>query len=145
MTHTLHRLAKFCFDPDVLNLDDRVDFIAELPSGERDRQRWFITLQQQLRFPYYFGHNWDALHECLRDFHWIKNRRIVIAHRDLPQLGAHDTRLYLEILSDAVVDWVTRPGDHELAVLFPQSTRAAIAELLGEQSGPSNENGSRHE
>ena len=68
----------------------------------------------------------------------IKNRRIVIAHRELPQLGTHDTRVYLEILADAVDDWVTRGGDHELIALFPQSTRAAIAELLAEQSKRSN-------
>jgi RNAse (barnase) inhibitor barstar len=139
------RLTSFCFDRDALNLDGQIDFVAEIPRGERDRQRLFITLQQQLRFPYYFGHNWDALYECLRDFHWIKNRRVLIAHHDLPQFGAHDTRVYLEILADAVDDWVTRPGDHELVVLFPQSARAAIAELLGEQSEPSNGNSSSRE
>ena len=133
MIARIHRLTRFCFDRAALNLDGQVDFIAEIPSGERDRQRLFINLQQLLQFPHYFGHNWDALFECLRDFEWIKNRRIVIVHHDLPQLGADDTRVYLEILADSVDDWVTRPGDHELLVLFPPPARAAITALLGER------------
>jgi hypothetical protein len=59
------RLNTFCFDRVALNLDARADLIGEIPAGERDRQRLFITLQQQLRFPYYFGHNWMR---CLSAF-----------------------------------------------------------------------------
>ena len=41
--------------------------------------------------------------------------------------------LQLGMLEVAVDDWVTRPGDHELLILFPQAARAAIAALLGER------------
>jgi hypothetical protein len=58
----------------------------------------------------------------------VSQRRIVIIHTDLPGLPAEDKRVYLEILAGSVAAW--KPdADHELAVAFPGSARAAILDV----------------
>ena len=43
------------------------------------------VLARKLHFPAYFGHNWDALDECLRYLSWNGPQgRIVIVHEGLP-------------------------------------------------------------
>jgi hypothetical protein len=82
-----------------------------------------------LCFPTYFGENWNALFDCLRDFHWVDKRRIVLVHDDVPDIPADDLRVYLEILRDAVTDW--RAGEpHELVVVFDEGSLDAVANAL---------------
>lgn len=126
-------ITTFCFDREVLDLDEQIDFIAEVPSGLRGKAQLLTALRQVLRLPIYFGYNWDALAECLRDLHWIKNRRAIIAHHDLPQLAGREIGTYLQLLSEATKSWADQGVDHELIVLFPKSVSDAIAELLGKQ------------
>lgn len=84
-----------------------------------------------LWFPGYFGFNWDALFDCLRDFHWMPCRKIVIVHADLPNIPVNDLRIYLEVLRDAVLDW---DGDetHELEIFFRSVDKSKIEEILGD-------------
>ena len=35
-----------------------------------------------MKFPDYFGYNWDALDECLRDMEWCPSRGYILALRD---------------------------------------------------------------
>lgn len=122
-------ISAFSFDMSSLKLDPQTDFIAKLPSGLSDRKVLFEALCRELQFPSYFGNNWDALSECLRDLSWIKCRRVVIFHEDLPPLDAKDIAIYLEVLSECVRDW--KPDeDHKLVVVFPQEVRDAIANVI---------------
>ena len=125
-------VSAFSFDEGALNLDPKSDFIAQIPAGSSDRNDLFQALSQGLQFPY-FGNNWDALRDLLRDFWWIKSHRVVISHEDLPPLNRDVLAIYLRILSDCVRDW--KPGeDHELVVAFPPSTRAAIVAIAKDPS-----------
>ncbi|QPD02856.1 MAG: hypothetical protein Nkreftii_000630 [Candidatus Nitrospira kreftii] len=61
-----------------------------------------------LDFPDYFGHNWDALEECLADFDWLPAKGYILlitdAHAVLPDdEDEYDT--LLEVLSDAGEAW----------------------------------------
>jgi RNAse (barnase) inhibitor barstar len=94
-----------------------------------DKKALLEQLAQSLKFPTYFGFNWDALSECLRDFHWITQREIIIVHEQLPSLSRQDLRTYLEILTNAVGMW-KKTNEHSLKIFFPEEARSTIREIL---------------
>jgi RNAse (barnase) inhibitor barstar len=104
-------------------------FVVRLPAGLKSRDHLLTLLYELLMLPDYFGFNWDALYDCLRDFNWLDTKLIVISHEDLPSLDKKDLKVYLEILADSCLDW--KPDEeHKLEVVFPESLRAEIMSLL---------------
>jgi RNAse (barnase) inhibitor barstar len=99
------------------SIDATRDFVARIPNGLRSRDELFAALRRELRLPEYFGDNWNALIDCLRDLSWIKEPRVLLIHADVPKLKRKDLVTYLEVLSDSVQDWQPREG-HELSVSF---------------------------
>ena len=59
-------------------------FLLEVPTGIQSKTELLNVFAKQGQFPEYYGKNWDALLDCLRDFSWITERKIVILHRDVP-------------------------------------------------------------
>ncbi len=61
-----------------------------------------------LSFPEYFGHNWDALEECLADLEWLPAKGYILlitdAHAVLPD-DEEEYETLLEVLSDAGEAW----------------------------------------
>lgn len=119
-------------------------FAIAIPVGTKSKEDLLEALAMAGSFPDYFGKNWDALRDCLCDFNWVTQRKIVIAHADLPLRGDDaDCRIYLNILRDAVSDWrrirtqssFDQSGyiDHELRVQFPLRERSNILSLLSSQ------------
>jgi RNAse (barnase) inhibitor barstar len=90
----------------------------------------YDALSEALHLPSYFGRNWDALADVLRDLSWLAPRQVAIVHADLPDLPAEELRVYLDVLRMATDDWVQRPGDHVLVVAFPEVEQLAIRRLL---------------
>ncbi|HEK1688670.1 TPA: barstar family protein, partial [Pseudomonas putida] len=87
------------------------------------------ALYYLLWLPGYFGFNWDALYDCLRDLSWIPYHKIVLVHVTLPELPREELQVYLEILRDAVLDWVGDEG-HEIEVVFREIDRFTVEDLL---------------
>jgi len=61
-----------------------------------------------LRFPGYFGDNWDALEECLTDMEWADATGYVIYYDHIDALlAAHPDQFdtFVEICRDAVASW----------------------------------------
>lgn len=87
------------------------------------------ALYYMLWFPGYFGFNWDALFDCLKDLGWIPCRKVVLVHKALPNLQTEELKIYLEVLRDAIRDWA---GDeeHELEVFFRATDRCAVEAFL---------------
>lgn len=57
-----------------------------------------------LQFPYYFGENWDALHDCLADLAWLGADAVVVCITDADQLLAKapaDLKKLIEVLQSA--------------------------------------------
>lgn len=105
--------------------------VARVAGNIRTSQQLFELLYQLLGLPGYFGFNWNALFDCLRDFHWVSEQKVVIVHDELPELEPSEMKTYLEVLRDAVADWKTGEA-HSLQVIFDERDRARIEAALTE-------------
>jgi hypothetical protein len=112
-------------DPDEFG---RQTFALHIPKGIRSKDDLLLSYKQVGRFPDYFGKNWDAFEELLRDFYWIEQPEIFIIHEDLPLRGNKDElRTYLEILRSVVSKNAAR-----LRVYFPSDVRDELIRTLNE-------------
>lgn len=104
-------------------------FIARVDPNIADTDELLRSLYYLLWFPGYFGFNWNALYDCLRDLDWISENKIKIVHDSLPRIPESDLRIYLEVLQDSILDWV---GDerHQLEVYFHEKDKGEIERLL---------------
>jgi RNAse (barnase) inhibitor barstar len=106
---------------------------ASIPENIASKQALFATLARQLCFPDYFGGNWDAFEECLRDLSWLPIGQVVLTHADVPLVNdVANARTYLAILSGATRKMSTLE-DHALLVVFPVKFREQIEWLLRSQ------------
>jgi RNAse (barnase) inhibitor barstar len=89
-------------------------------------------LDANLGFPDYFGRNWDALDECIRDLSWLAPVQIVVFREDVPlHNDSAGASTYLSILRDAVRYWNLRP-EHRLVVVFPEEYETLVRQLATE-------------
>jgi RNAse (barnase) inhibitor barstar len=123
------RPAFVFFGADSNIFQESCDYVARIPRDLCTLEQLFDALERKLQLPQYFGRNWDALGECLRDLSWISARRVVIVHEDLPCIDTTALSTYLDVLLYCIKDW--RPEeDHELVVAFPAEMRDEIECLI---------------
>lgn len=60
--------------------------------GVRDKQGLLTAIATALKFPEWFGDNWDALEDCLTDLSWLKARGYVLLLEHCAELGKHAPR-----------------------------------------------------
>jgi hypothetical protein len=88
--------------------------------ASRTRAAFFNEAARALDFPDYFGHNWDALLDCLRDMGAVD---LFVAHAEelLADEPITDTAILLRVLAIAASDGLTvtlcTDPDHETALL----------------------------
>ena len=116
-------MIPFHFDaPPAQNSGTRVVFIH---AGIENKEALFAFLAHAVPLPGYFGHNWDALDECLAEIGEHDAPKIALIHHDVP---LHDTpanqRIYLEILADA------SRNSKSLGVFFPPNFHSHISSIL---------------
>jgi hypothetical protein len=61
--------SSFCFEAPALATPPVA--VAEVPHGVETKEALLDELYKGLRLPEYFGENWDALDECIRDLSWL--------------------------------------------------------------------------
>jgi len=83
----------------------------------------------KLKFPY-FGFNWDALEDCLRDLAWIEQENVIIYHPQLPQLNEKDLEIYLDILRGIVGHW-KKYEEHNFEVYFNLKDYDQVKQIIG--------------
>lgn len=110
-------------------------YVARVPHGIDRKSMLLRSLAQQLKFPDYFGNNFDALEECLKDFSWLPGcRQVVIIHTHLPMHWSRTIVVtYLQILRDAVALW-NADGQLQMDVYFPEMVRSEIARYLAQET-----------
>lgn len=111
-----------------------------MPPGIRTKAALLDELYHRLHFPDYFGDNWDALEECIRDLSWLPPGTVILRHSDLPLTeDVANLKTYLSILRDTVqkADWDYLWGnkwsgsrERDLVVVFPPEIREPVAWLL---------------
>ncbi len=126
---------------------------AELPPNIKTEGALLDALSVELRFPDYFGRNWNALDECIRDLSWLPPGDVALIHKDLPLADSGASlSIYLCILHDALQNWKTTgsnlifaspekrdtSGDRDLLVrrrllvTFPLETKDTVERVLAE-------------
>jgi RNAse (barnase) inhibitor barstar len=77
-------------------------------NGVRDREGFLRRCAEVFRLPDYFGHNWDALHECVLDMAGSGTPGAVVHWRhgaELAKRAPEALKTALEILLDAATYW----------------------------------------
>ena len=104
-------------------------FYVRIDPGISLSEELLRSLYYLLWFPGYFGFNWDALYDCLRDLGWIPCRKIVLVHEVLPNLPEKDLKIYLEILRDSIFD-LKDNQEYKLEVFFRYTDKCMIENIL---------------
>lgn len=101
--------------------------IVRIPRGIRSKEKLFAVLADKLRFPRYFGSNWDALEECLRDLSWLPTgQAIALVHGELPfGPGGENRGIYLDLLRDISSHWA-KSAEHKFTPVFPEKCQAEL-------------------
>jgi RNAse (barnase) inhibitor barstar len=79
--------------------------------GCSDKAGLLQRIAQALAFPAWFGHNWDALFDCLNDLGWRPAPGYVLVLENPGELRETEPEVFdtaLAILGDAAVAWQER-------------------------------------
>lgn len=96
---------------ETLRADEALRVREIAPGASKDEL--LTAIAEALALPEYFGHNWDALQECLQDLE-LDDRVLVL-------LVEHGSMLWQEIpreMSNLVDTWLASVGDRDLHLVF---------------------------
>ena len=119
----------FRYEPDLSGRINGSSFYWRLPGDIRATDERFAAFSKSLWVQRDFAFDWDGMLDCLCDFDWVSDRKIVLVHDRLPRLPERDLKLYLVVLRNAV-RWWRFEDPHELEVVFPTSLREEIEAIL---------------
>jgi RNAse (barnase) inhibitor barstar len=83
-----------------------------LPLGAvANKKQFFAVCEKQMKLPSYFGGNWDALADCVRDFNWLSGKGYVL-HLTGPEKFAKaavdDYQTAIDVLTEAAEFWKSK-------------------------------------
>jgi len=88
--------------------------------GVSDKPAFMDRCVRALDLPDWFGRNWDALADCLRDLSWAPPARgrlvVVSGWQEYARSAPHDWGIAQEVFTEATEHW--RGGDTELQVVL---------------------------
>jgi hypothetical protein len=90
----------------------------------------FEAIAEALHFPHWFGHNWDALEDCLTDLAWRERAGHVLLFEDFPQ--GDELGVLIDVLRSSAQYWVSRKRPF-FAVFVDPDRRLALPDLYRER------------
>ena len=120
-------------DPVVLEVAGEAGLEAVTVSlaAARDKEGLMKTLAEALRFPRWFGANWDALEDCLSDLSWRDAPGWVLVLRDFDALPRDDFGVLVEVLASSAQFWAGR-GRPFFAIFIDPRRSLALPDLYKE-------------
>jgi len=100
-------------------------------SGAVDKSELLARFARALRFPTWFGGNWDALEDCLTDLSWVEGEGHVLLMDGAARLQADDFGVLVDVLSSAARYWAGRR--RPFFAVFVEGP-ASLAPLMREKS-----------
>lgn len=77
-------------------------------AGASDKEKLIASVAAALRFPAWFGGNWDALEDCLCDLSWLPAAGYVLLFEGAAAVPSAERGTLLEILASAAASWAAR-------------------------------------
>lgn len=68
----------------------------------KNRKRIWRSISEIMNFPEYFGHNWDALIDCLTDLEWLQEKGWVLVFTNTKSLFSKHKSKLLSVLIDVL-------------------------------------------
>ncbi len=126
----IYNTNKFNFTDHLLDVKiPENSFVVDIQQQIGSQNELYDMYKRTVTFPDYFGDNWDAFFDVLKDFSWVPQENIIIRHFFLPVLPDNELRVYLEILADSVEFW-TKFDRHKMVVYFSIEAEEKIKELM---------------
>lgn len=102
--------------------------------GARDKNAFLNAVAKALRFPDYFGHNWDAFYDCLTDLEHEKGEGILVLLREASGFARAEQEEFaaaVDALQDAAEFW---DEDGKLLLVIVELEAPVLAPELQEIS-----------
>lgn len=91
-------------------------------AGVRSKLDFYDAVAEALRFPDWFGHNLDALYDCLIDLSWLPPGEHVLVWTNPEVLAEADPagyRAVQSVLADAVADFTDPERGFSVVLIEP--------------------------
>lgn len=119
-----------CFIESVRDIKvDKSTYIVSLKSNIISKEDLLNEYYEKMKFPEYFGFNWDALWDFLKYLDWIKQKNIIIYHSKLPSLEIKEMKIYLNILIQTTAYW-NKYEEHFFNVYFNRNDYDMIHKIM---------------
>ena len=110
-------------------IDEVMRDAAQIDLKDGDALR---AIAKALRFPDWFGGNWDALEDCLSDLSWRPGDGHVLVFRNWQALSSDDLGVLIDVLRSTAEFWSGR-GRPFFAVLLDPGSKLALPPLHRER------------
>jgi hypothetical protein len=111
-------------------IDEIMRDAAQIDLKDGDALR---AIARALRFPDWFGGNWDALEDCLADLSWRPGDDHVLVLRNWQALSSDDLGVLIDVLRSTAEFWSGR-GKPFFAVLVDPDAKLALPPLHRERA-----------